>query len=136
MNTNPTLAERHPSTVHAAAAEAARRPAITPSVDIVEDLRGVTLRADLPGVPRDNLDVKVHDTTLTIEAATHLDTPADLRVRHAEVRATRYARSFVLSADLDTSRIDANLRDGVLTLTIPRREETRPRRIDVTAGNA
>ncbi|MBR8233599.1 Hsp20/alpha crystallin family protein [Burkholderia sp. AU42008] len=136
MNTNPTLAERQPSTVHAAAAEAVRRPAITPSVDIVEDARGVTLRADLPGVPRENLDVKVHDTTLTLEAATHIDTPADLRVRHAEVRATRYARSFVLSADLDTSRIDANLRDGVLTLTIPRREETRPRRIDVTVGNA
>ncbi|KVE00474.1 MULTISPECIES: Hsp20/alpha crystallin family protein [Burkholderia] len=136
MNTNPTLAERHPSTVHAAAAEAARRPAITPSVDIVEDARGVTLRADLPGVPRDNLDVKVHDNTLTIEAATQFDAPADLRMRHAEVRATRYARSFVLSADLDTSRIDANLRDGVLTLTIPRREETRPRRIDVTAGHA
>ncbi|KVD43512.1 heat-shock protein [Burkholderia sp. ABCPW 11] len=136
MNMNPTLAERHPGTVHAAAAEAARRPAIAPSVDIAEDPRGVTLRADLPGVPRENLDVKVHDNTLTIEAATHIDAPAELRVRHAEMRATRYARSFVLSADLDTSRIDANLRDGVLTLTIPRREETRPRRIDVTAGNA
>ncbi|MBY8606728.1 Hsp20/alpha crystallin family protein [Burkholderia arboris] len=136
MNTNPTLAGRHTNTVHPAAAEAARRPAITPAVDIVEDHRGVTLRADLPGVPRENLDVKVHDTTLTIEAGTHIDTPDDLRVRHAEVRSTRYARSFVLSADLDTSRIDANLRDGVLTLTIPRREETRPRRIDVTAGNA
>lgn len=136
MNTNPTLAERQTDTVHPAAAEAARRPAIIPSVDIVEDQRGVTLRADLPGVPRENLDVKVHDTTLTIEATTHIDTPADLRVRHAEVRATRYARSFVLSADLDTSRIDANLRDGVLTLTITRREQTRPRRIDVTAGNA
>ncbi|CAB3762543.1 heat-shock protein [Burkholderia sp. MSh2] len=136
MNTNPTLAERRPNVVHSAAAEAARRPAITPAVDIVENALGVTLRADLPGVPRENLDVKVHDNTLTIEADTHLDTPADLRVRHAEVRATRYARSFVLSPDLDTSRIDANLRDGVLTVTIPRREETRPRRIDVTAGNA
>ncbi|ALX12400.1 heat-shock protein [Burkholderia cepacia JBK9] len=136
MNTNPTLVERHTNTVHPAAAEAAHRPAITPAVDIVENNRGVTLRADLPGVPRENLDVKVHDTTLTIEAGTHLDTPEDLRVRHAEMRSTRYARSFVLSADLDTSRIDANLRDGVLTLTIPRREETRPRRIDVTAGNA
>ena len=87
-------------------------------------------------MPRENLDVKVHDNTLTIEADTRLDTPADLRVRHAEIRATRYARSFVLAPDLDTARIDANLRDGVLTLTIPRREETRPRRIDVTAGNA
>ncbi|ELW9445778.1 Hsp20/alpha crystallin family protein [Burkholderia cenocepacia] len=136
MNTNPPLAEHQTNPVHPAAAEAARRPAITPSVDIVEDQRGVTLRADLPGVPRENLDVKVHDNTLTIEAATQFDTAADLRVRHAEIRSTRYARSFVLSADLDTSRIDANLRDGVLTLTIPRREETRPRRIDVTAGNA
>ncbi|MCA7951061.1 Hsp20/alpha crystallin family protein [Burkholderia seminalis] len=136
MHTNPTLAERQTKPVHPAAAEAARRPAITPNVDIVENPRGVTLRADLPGVPRENLDVKVHDNTLTIEADTQIDTPADLRVRHAEVRATRYARSFVLSPDLDTSRIDANLRDGVLTLTIPRREETRPRRIDVTTGNA
>ncbi|AOJ24462.1 Hsp20/alpha crystallin family protein [Burkholderia seminalis] len=136
MYTNPTQAERQTKPVHPAAAEAARRPAITPNVDIVETPRGVTLRADLPGVPRENLDVKVHDNTLTIEADTHIDTPADLRVRHAEVRATRYARSFVLSPDLDTSRIDANLRDGVLTLTIPRREETRPRRIDVTAGHA
>lgn len=136
MNTNLNLAERQTNTVHPVAAEAARRPAITPAVDIVENSRGVTLRADLPGVPRENLDVKVHDNTLTLEADTHIDTPADLRVRHAEARATRYARTFVLSPDLDTSRIDANLRDGVLTLTIPRREETRPRRIDVTAGNA
>ena len=97
MNANPTLAERQTNTVHPAAAEAARRPAITPAVDIVEDHLGVTLRADLPGVPRENLDVKVHDNTLTIEADTRLDTPADLRVRHAEIRATRYARSFVLA---------------------------------------
>ena len=137
MNTPHTLTERQNGAAFpAAAADPARRHTIAPAVDIVEDRQRVTLRADLPGVPRENLDVKVHDNTLTIEADTHLDTPADLRVRHAEIRATRYARSFVLSPDLDTSRIDANLRDGVLTLTIPRREETRPRRIDVTAGNA
>ncbi|MCR4470678.1 Hsp20/alpha crystallin family protein [Burkholderia sp. SCN-KJ] len=139
MNTSQsqTLTERQTGAAQAAAAaEAARRPAITPAVDIVEDRQRVTLRADLPGVPRENLDVKVHDNTLTIEADTRIDTPADLRVRHAEVRAPRYARTFVLSPDLDTSRIDASLRDGVLTLTIPRREETRPRRIDVTVGNA
>ncbi|RQZ17179.1 Hsp20/alpha crystallin family protein [Burkholderia sp. Bp9031] len=136
MNTSQTLSERQTGAAHAAAIDAARRPAITPAVDIVEDRQRVTLRADLPGVPRENLDVKVHDNTLTIEADTRIDTPADLRVRHAEVRAPRFVRTFVLSPDLDTSRIDASLRDGVLTLTIPRREETRPRRIDVTAGNA
>ncbi|RKU02144.1 heat-shock protein [Burkholderia sp. Nafp2/4-1b] len=139
MHTSQTLTERQNGAAFpaaTAAAEPARRPAITPAVDIVEDRQRVTLRADLPGVPRENLDVKVHDNTLTIEADTRVDTPAGLRVRHAEVRAPRYARTFVLSPDLDTSRIDASLRDGVLTLTIPRREETRPRRIDVTAGNA
>ncbi|KVL34785.1 heat-shock protein [Burkholderia territorii] len=136
MNMTQTLTERQPGAVQAPAAEAARRPAITPAVDIVEDRHRVTLRADLPGVPRENLDVKVHDNTLTIEADSRIETPADLRVRHVEVRAPRYARSFVLSPDLDTSRIDASLRDGVLTLTIPRREETRPRRIDVVASNA
>ncbi|KVV57887.1 heat-shock protein [Burkholderia territorii] len=136
MNMTQTLTERQPGAVQAPAAEAARRPAITPAVDIVEDRHRVTLHADLPGVPRENLDVKVHDNTLTIEADSRIDTPAELRVRHVEVRAPRYARSFVLSPDLDTSRIDASLRDGVLTLTIPRREETRPRRIDVVAGNA
>ncbi|KVF71548.1 heat-shock protein [Burkholderia sp. FL-7-2-10-S1-D7] len=142
MNTNQTLTERQPgtpsagATATAAAEDASRRPAIVPAVDIVEDSQCVTLRADLPGVPRENLDVKVHDSTLTIEAEARIDTPAELRVRHAEVRAPRFVRTFVLSADLDTSRIDANLRDGVLTLTIPRREETRPRRIDVKAGDA
>ncbi|KWF29820.1 Hsp20/alpha crystallin family protein [Burkholderia pseudomultivorans] len=136
MNTSQILTERQTGTAPATAAEAVRRPAATPAVDIVEDGRGVTLWADLPGVPRENLDVKVHDNTLTIEADTRIDTPAELRVRHAEVRAPRFARSFVLSPDLDTSRIEANLRDGVLTLTIPRREESRPRRIDVTVGNA
>ncbi|MDN7931396.1 Hsp20/alpha crystallin family protein [Burkholderia metallica] len=144
MNTSQTLTERQsgaPSATATAGAtatadDAARRPAIVPAVDIVEDSQCVTLRADLPGVPRENLDVKVHDSTLTIEAEARIDTPAELRVRHAEVRAPRFERTFALSADLDTSRIDANLRDGVLTLTIPRREETRPRRIDVKAGDA
>ncbi|AOK04115.1 Hsp20/alpha crystallin family protein [Burkholderia sp. AU19243] len=137
MNTYQTLTERqNGAAFQAAAADAPRRPAIAPAVDIVEDAQQVILRADLPGVPRENLDVKVHDNTLTLEADTRIDTPADLRVRHAEVRAPRYARTFVLSPDLDTSRIDASLRDGVLTLTIPRREQTRPRRIDVTAGSA
>lgn len=136
MNTSKTLSERQTGAAHAAAVDTTRRPAIAPAVDIVEDKQRVTLRADLPGVPRDNLDVKVYDNTLTIEADTRIDTPADLRVRHAEVRAPRFVRTFVLSPDLDTSRIDASLRDGVLTLTIPRRAETRPRHIDVTAGNA
>ncbi|CAB3809192.1 Hsp20/alpha crystallin family protein [Paraburkholderia fynbosensis] len=108
-----------------------RRPALTPPVDIFEDSQGVTLWADLPGVTKDRLDVKMHDGNLYIEAEAVVPTPEGLRLQHAEIREPRFARAFSLGADFDTSKIDANLKDGVLKLTIPRRDEARPRRIEV-----
>ena len=110
------------------------RTRIAPAVDIVEDAHGITLYADLPGVPRDKLDVRVHDGNLSIEAQAVIPTPTGLRLQHGEVRHPHFSRAFTLSADCDVSRIDAQLRDGVLQLKIPRREEARPRRIEVTAG--
>ncbi|MGR3908954.1 Hsp20/alpha crystallin family protein [Burkholderia sp. SR8] len=110
------------------------RTRIAPAVDIVEDAHGITLYADLPGVPRDKLDVRVHDGNLSIEAQAVIPTPTGLRLQHGEVRHPHFSRAFTLSADFDVSRIDAQLRDGVLQLKIPRREEAKPRRIEVTAG--
>lgn len=107
---------------------------LIPAVDIFETAAGVTLWADLPGVPRDKLEVNVHDSSLRIEGEAVLPMPAGLRVQHAEVRQPRFARTFTLSPDLDASRIEANLQDGVLKLTIPRRDEARPRRIEVSVG--
>jgi HSP20 family protein len=114
--------------------QSARRMTITPAVDIFEDGQAVTLWADLPGVTRDKLDVRVHDGNLSIEAEAVVPTPANLRLQHAEVREPRFARTFTLSPDFDTEKIEANLQDGVLKLTIPRREEARPRRIEVKTG--
>ena len=114
--------------------QSARRMTITPAVDIFEDGQAVTLWADLPGVTKDKLDVRVHDGNLSIEAEAVVPTPANLRLQHAEVREPRFARTFTLSPDFDTSKIEASLQDGVLKLTIPRREEARPRRIEVKTG--
>jgi len=114
--------------------QSARRMTITPAVDIFEDGQAVTLWADLSGVTRDKLDVRVHDGNLSIEAEAVVPTPANLRLQHAEVREPRFARTFTLSPDFDTAKIEANLQDGVLKLTIPRREEARPRRIEVKTG--
>lgn len=108
-----------------------RQITLTPSVDIFENSQGITLWADLPGVTREQLDLKVHDGNLYIEAEAALSTPAGLRLQHAEVRHPHFARAFSLGAEFDTSKIDANLRDGVLKLTIPRRDEARPRRIAI-----
>ncbi|MFM0629352.1 Hsp20/alpha crystallin family protein [Paraburkholderia xenovorans] len=117
-----------------AAEEQAREPALSPSVDVFEDSHAVTLLADLPGVPADKLDIKVQDGSLSIEAESVIPTSANLRLSHAEVRAPYYRRRFSISDDFDTSKIEANLKDGVLRLTIPRREESKPRRIEVRAG--
>jgi len=106
-------------------------PSLLPAVDIVEDAGGITLVADLPGVAREDLAIGVDGRSLTIEAPVQLGEPSALTSVYAEVRANHFRRSFELSSDLDTAKIDAGLRDGVLTLRIPKAEQAKPRRIDV-----
>jgi len=106
-------------------------PALLPPVDIYEDGAGITLVADLPGVGREDLAIGVDGRNLTIEAPLKLGEANSLTPVYAEVRANHFRRSFELSSDLDTGKIDAGLRDGVLTLRIPKAEQAKPRRIDV-----
>jgi len=123
-----------------ARAEAARRdleveaPALIPLVDISEDDSGITLIADLPGASRETLSLDVHGDTLTIEAPITLEESEELKAVYAEVRSGRYRRSFTLSRELDSSHIDATLKDGVLTLRLPKLEQAKPRRIEVRAA--
>jgi HSP20 family protein len=108
--------------------------AVLPAVDVFEDAAGITLLADLPGVPRDELELKVEGDSLLIEGAVRTPTPDGLQAVYAEVRVPRYRRSFTLSRELDTGRIEANLKDGLLTLRIPKQAHAQPRRIAVSAG--
>jgi HSP20 family molecular chaperone IbpA len=108
--------------------------AVMPRVDVFEDESGITLLADLPGVPRDRLELKVEGDTLLVEGTVQPHTPEGLEPVYAEVRVPRFRRSFTLSRELDTQRVDANLKDGVLTLRIPKAEHAQPRRIAVQAG--
>ena len=136
VHSNPNaVAERNAATeLQRREADAQRRAAVAPAVDVFEDKNGITVLADLPGVPRDKLDVKVHDGNLTIDAEAVVPTRGSLSLQHAEVREPRFSRAFVLSPHFDTSKINASLNDGVLKLTIPRRDEARPRRINVQAA--
>lgn len=108
--------------------------ALTPDVDIYEDSEGICVQADMPGVSRDRLDIQVNKDSLTIEGEAHIDMPGDMEALYADVRTTRFRRSFALSAELDTEKVDARLKDGVLTVHIPKRAEARPRKIEVSAG--
>ena len=137
MNDSTELTTREPHTDLAsrAGAQAAKQPVhIAPAVDVFEDSHGITLFADLPGVPREKLDVRVQDGSLSVEAEAVISTPPDLRLQHGEVRHPHFWRTFTLSPDFDVSRIDAQLNDGALKLTIPRRDAAKPRRIEVRVG--
>ena len=107
--------------------------ALLPPVDVFEDKDGITLHADLPGVAREDLAISVEGDTLTIEGQVRLGEAATMRSVYAEIGVDRYRRSFMLSGDLDTGRIDAQLRGGVLTVKVPKREQAKPRRIEVRA---
>jgi HSP20 family molecular chaperone IbpA len=109
-------------------------PALIPLVDVFEDAAGITLTADMPGADKETLAIDVNGDTLTIDARFNLGEPANTQPTYTEVRAPHYRRSFTLSRDLDTSRIDAVLMDGVLNLRLHKAEAARPRRIEVRAA--
>lgn len=119
-----------------AAERAEREPSlvIVPTADVFEDSSGITLQLDMPGVAKDRLNLQVNQNTLVIEGSAQISMPQDMAALHAEVRSTRYRRSFVLSEELETDKVDASLRDGVLTVQIPKRAELQPRRIEIRAG--
>ena len=96
------------------AMEATKNPQpLVPPVDIVENVDGITLTADMPGVGKDGLSVNLEGDQLTIEGAVSLNEPSSLKNVYAEVRVDRYRRTFALGRDLDTERIDASLQNGV-----------------------
>jgi len=80
---------------------------------------------------KDRLNIQADRNNLLIEADMVIDMPHAMEGVYADVRATRYRRSFVLSGELDSDKIEANLKDGVLTVRVPKRAEFRPRRIEV-----
>jgi len=104
---------------------------LMPRVNVLEDEGGITILADLPGVAKEQLQLKIEGDVLVIEGAMTPFAPGTLEPVYAEVRLSRYRRSFTLSRELDASRTQAGLKDGVLTLRIPKQAKAQPRRISV-----
>jgi HSP20 family molecular chaperone IbpA len=107
---------------------------LSPAVDIYEDAGGITLKADLAGVSRDRLDIHMDGYNLTIEGQAAIDMPEAMEALYADVRATRFRRSFTLSTELEADKISAEMKNGELTLYLPKRAELQPRRIEISAS--
>jgi HSP20 family protein len=116
--------------------EAAQRSdaALMPPVDVIEDSTGITLRADLPGVPKEKLKLQVEADTLTIEGEVSFAMPEGMEASYAEVSVPRFRRVFTLSKELETGKVSAELKNGVLSLRIPKAEHAQPRRIDISVS--
>lgn len=127
MTTRPSNTAASP----ASAADARDEPALLPPVDVIEDATGITLYADLPGVPKERLNVRVEGETLLLDAELAVSVPQDMQASHAEVQRKRYRRAFTLSRELDPDKVSAELSQGVLRLRIPKAEHAQPRRIAV-----
>jgi len=113
-----------------------QRGAWVPPVDIFEnDRQEIVLRAELPGVAKEDIDLRVENNTLTLKGE---------RKREREVKEEQYhrversygsfSRSFSLPSRIDTDKVRADFKDGVLTITLPVKEEAKPRQISVAVN--
>ena len=103
----------------------------TPSVDIFETERELTLLADLPGVTAESLTIDLRENTLTLTGEVEPFEKANEEDILIEYEIGKYYRQFSLSNVIDQSKINANLTDGVLRLTLPKVEEAKPRKIEI-----
>jgi HSP20 family protein len=106
-------------------------PSLWPPVDVIEDANGITLYADLPGVPKDKLNLRVEGEQLSIAGEIALSLPQGVQSQHAEVRLQRYRRAFTLSKELDADKVDAEFAQGLLRVRIPKAAHAQPRKIAV-----
>jgi HSP20 family protein len=103
---------------------------IAPRVNVVEREDAVVIEAEVPGVTREKAEIEVRDGVLHLKA--HTNAPANGGAYRIQERAgASYYRTFRLGEAIDTSKIDAQLKDGVLTLTLAKSERLKPRTISV-----
>ena len=136
MKTTKEVATRPSGEPEAQTTAQTREPEYTlvPPADIFEDADGISVVLDMPGVAKDRLNVKADHNGLVVEGDAQISRPEGMNAAYADIHSTHYRRSFGLSGELDTGRTEAALKDGVLTIRIPKRAELKPRRIEVTAG--
>lgn len=106
----------------------------TPAVDIFETETRITLLADMPGVTADHLSIDLRDDTLTLTGEIEPFEGPDEQDILIEYEVGKYFRQFTLSEVIDQEKIEANLDDGVLRLTLPKVEKAKPRKITINAA--
>jgi HSP20 family molecular chaperone IbpA len=132
-HTAEATSQAHPHP-HAAAGTEELSPlqrAITPLIDIHEGPEGLVLEADLPGANDSSVSIQLEDNVLILHAKVPSPLPEGARVLHEEYHVGDFTRSFILSDEVERSRITAELKSGVLRLMLPKAERAKTRRIEI-----
>jgi HSP20 family protein len=106
-----------------------------PAVDLYEDNNNLIVKAELPGLKREDIEVSLHDGALSISG----ERKDGEKVENAEVRRTerfvgRFQRTITLPSSVKADKVGAQYKDGVLTVTLPKAEEAKPRQIQISAN--
>ena len=105
----------------------------TPGVDVVEEADGYVFHVDLPGVPKENVDITFEDNILTIAGSRERrEESNEGQYRRVERRYGRFTRSFALPSQVDTAKVDASFQDGVLAIRVPKAETAKARKIKIS----
>jgi len=103
-----------------------------PEVNIFETKDGYVLEAEMPGVTKDGLNISLENNALTLLGRRHNDTGATGELIYRESRPVDFRRVFELDPTIDTTKINAKMEQGILTLTLPKAERVKPRKIAVS----
>jgi HSP20 family molecular chaperone IbpA len=102
-----------------------------PTTDIYESQDALTVILEMPGVVRDNVELRVEDNVLNVSGRLDFSKYQGLQPLYTEYNVGNYSRSFRLSSAIDQNKIGAELKDGVLSLVLPKVEQAKPRTIQV-----
>lgn len=116
--------EKRDETTHAARTYIA-------TADVYETEAALTVVLEMPGVDKNNMDISVEDDVLTVRGSLDFSKYEGMQPLYTEYNIGHYQRRFALSSKVDQSGIKAELKDGVLTLTLPKAEAAKPRRIAI-----
>lgn len=105
-----------------------------PAVDIYENEHGLVMRVEMPGVDEGSANVHIEKNLLSIEGKVHTEVPEGYSLVRAENDAGAYRRAFQLSGEIDPAGVKAKMKNGVLQVLLPKREEAKPRKIEINVN--
>lgn len=106
----------------------------TPALDLYQDNDNVVAVVELPGMRKEDIEISLHDGTLTIGGERRDESGSDDKNARTERFIGKFRRSISLPTRVDAARVQANYKDGILTVTLPKAEEAKPKQIKINAG--